>query len=140
MIEFASVRGGTTSFKQVARALMFRKDALASTPPELAGKLLRLAVRQARELTTQGRFQIAFQEAALLCAYLLRERIYYPEFATFGSPEYALLESTFESAKLKMERGASVMGGVINKMQLVEDVLLYARSRGRGRLVAYAQD
>lgn len=140
MIEFAIAGPSRTSFKQLARALMFRRNALASTPPELAGKLLTLAARQARDLATHGSFQLAFQEAALLCAYLLRERIYHPEFAAPGSSEYAALELTFDFALRKMQKGARVMGGVIDKLELVKTILAYARSKGRGRLVVYAQD
>jgi hypothetical protein len=139
MLEIAEQSGSFNAYKQAARVLMFRREALATTPAATAGKLLRRAANDARAYSRRHQFQQAFQECALLCAYLLRTRIYYPDFAAPGSQDYQLLESTFAAALKNMQQGR-VMGGVIDKKQLVQDILDYTRSRGRGRLVVYAQD
>jgi hypothetical protein len=139
MVKLAISADSPTAFKQVARSLMFRRDALALTPPALAGRLLLRATAHARQLTQTGQFRQTFQECALLCAYLLRTRIYHPEFASPKTAEHEDLITTFEAALAKMQRG-HVMGGVIDKEDLVRDILDYTRSRGRGRLVVYAQE
>ncbi len=125
--------------KSLARALMFRRDALASCKPELTSRVLEMAVRVARQRAQSGSFRIQFREAALLCTYLLRQRAYDPDYAGPGTPEYESLEATFQLARRQMNRH-HVMGGVFNMVELVDTILNYIRRRGRGRLVALAID
>lgn len=130
---------GDHKTKALARALMFRRDALSSCPSLLTGELLRKAATTVRGLAKYGSFQIQFREAALLCTYLLRQRIYDPSFAAPGTPEFEELDSAFELARAQMSVHR-VMGGVVDLEQLVSTVLDYIRRRGRGRLVALAID
>lgn len=139
LIEIAALTATYNAYKQAARVLMFRRDALATTPAATAGRLLLRAAADAETHSHRGQFQQAFQECTLLCAYLLRARIYHPDFASPETPEFRALETTFQKALLSMRSG-HVMGGVIDKNQLAQDILDYARRQGRGRLVVYAQD
>ncbi len=117
--------------------LMLRPNALAGVSSE---RLEKLANELADMVDGQSRirsFKMKFRAAALCIAYLVRRREFDPGFLGPDSSSYSRVRGSIVNAHQEMQR-AHVMGGRINLLELVQQIIDYLDARGHGRLVALA--
>jgi hypothetical protein len=135
LLKIASSSSFGDAFKFCARALMYREDALAATPSDLARGLFAKAVNECRRHLNGARFGLGYREPLALSVYLLRRRKYDPNFVPEGSKEYEDAARIFALAIRLMDANPqNVMGGTIQIRKLTAQVLDYVQRKGKGRL------